>query len=65
MKIQDLSTPERILLAEALWESIRTNADEVTLATAHVELPESRLKELESDGELGDSWQNVKARLLS
>lgn len=64
MNIQSLSTPERILLAEELWESVREKSDEIELTPDQVILLESRLKAYESDGELGDSWENVKSRLL-
>lgn len=63
MDIQSLSTPERILLAEELWESVRLKSDEIELSPEQIELLESRLSALDSDGELGDSWDKVKARV--
>ena len=65
MNIQTLSAPERILLAEELWESVRGNPEDVELTADQARLLESRLNALESDGELGDSWVNVKSRLLT
>lgn len=65
MNIHALSTPERILLAEELWESVRVKSDEVKLTPAQIKLLDARLAALESDGELGDSWLNVKARILN
>lgn len=64
MDIQSLSAPERILLAEELWESVRENSDEIVLTPDQIQLLDSRLKALEADGELGDSWVNVKTRIL-
>lgn len=64
MNIQELSTSERILLAEALWDSVRVKADEVELTPDQLRLLEDRLAALEADGELGDSWQNVKTRVM-
>jgi putative addiction module component (TIGR02574 family) len=64
MDIQSLSASERILLAEKLWESVRARADEVDLTPEQAELLESRLTALESDGEKGDSWENVKTRIV-
>lgn len=61
MDIQSLSTPERILLAEQLWDSVRTESDEIELSPEQIALLESRLQTL--DGESGDSWVNVKARI--
>ena len=63
MDIQSLSTPERILLAEQLWDSVRENSNEIEVTSDQIKLLESRLAALESDGELGDSWENVKARI--
>ena len=63
MDIQSLSTPERILLAEQLWDSVRTKSDEIELSAEQIALLESRLQALEADGESGDSWANVKSRI--
>lgn len=65
MDIQSLSAAERILLAEQLWESVRLKSDDIELTPEQVELLESRLSALESDGELGDSWENVRARIVN
>jgi putative addiction module component (TIGR02574 family) len=63
MDIHSLSTPERILLAEQLWDSVRDKSDEIEVTSDQVKLLESRLAALKSDGDLGESWENVKARL--
>jgi putative addiction module component (TIGR02574 family) len=63
MDIHSLSTPERILLAEQLWDSVRDKSDEIEVTPDQVKLLESRLAALKSDGDLGESWENVKARL--
>ena len=63
MDIQSLSTPERILLAEQLWDSVREKSDEIEVTPDQVKLLESRLSALEEDGDLGDSWNNVKGRV--
>ena len=65
MDIHSLSTPERILLAEQLWDSVREKSDEIDVTPAQVQLLESRLEALESDGDLGDSWDNVKERVVN
>lgn len=64
MDIQSLSTPERILLAEQLWESVRGKSDEIEITPDQIKLLESRIAALESDGDLGDSWEHVKARII-
>jgi putative addiction module component (TIGR02574 family) len=63
MDILSLSISERILLAEQLWDSVRTKSDEIEITPEQTKLLESRLAALESDGDLGDSWDNVKARI--
>ena len=65
MDIQSLSASERILLAEKLWESVRLKSDEVELTPEQMEILGARLSALEADGELGDSWEAVKDRILS
>lgn len=65
MNIQSLSMAERILLAEELWESVRSNSDEIEVTAEQIELLESRLTALDADGELGDSWENVKERITT
>ena len=64
MDIQSLSNSERILLAEQLWDSVRANSDKLELTPEQTEFLESRLAALEEDGDLGDSWENVKDRIL-
>jgi putative addiction module component (TIGR02574 family) len=63
MDILSLSISERILLAEQLWDSVRSKSDEIEITPEQTKLLESRLAALESDGDLGDSWDNVKARI--
>ncbi len=65
MDIQSLSTPERILLAEELWDSVRTKSDEIEVTPEQIELLESRLTALASDGDYGDTWENVKKRVIT
>jgi len=65
MDIQSLSTPERILLAEQLWDSVRDKSDEIEITPEQVKLLESRISALEVDGDTGDTWENVKARITN
>ena len=65
MDIQSLSTPERILLAEQLWDSVRDKSDEIEITPEQVKLLESRISALEVDGDTGDTWNNVKARITN
>ena len=63
MDIRSLSPADRIKLAEQLWDSVLEHADEIELSPEQIELLESRLAAFEADGDLGDTWENVKARV--
>ena len=65
MNIHSLSTSERILLAEELWDSVHDKSDEIEVTPEQKELLEARLAAYEDDGDPGDTWENVKARIQS
>ena len=65
MDIHSLSTTERILLAEQLWDSVHNKSDEIALTPGQRELLEARLAAYEEDGDPGDTWENVMARIQS
>ena len=64
MNIRSLSTSERILLAQQLWDSVLTKSDEIEVTSEQIQLLESRLTALKQDGDFGDSWDNVKSLIL-
>jgi len=64
MNIQELSSSERILLAQQLWDSVIDHADKMELTERQQQVIEQRLRALEEDGDLGDSWQTVKDRIV-
>jgi putative addiction module component (TIGR02574 family) len=65
LEIQSLTVSERILLAEALWDSIVAEDSKIELTdTQKVEL-DRRLAAFEIDQDIGSSWSSVKARILS
>jgi len=65
MDIQSLSTSERILLAEQLWDSVLERSSEIEVTPEQVALLESRLAAYEIDGDPGDTWKNVRKRVQS
>ena len=65
MDIHSLSTSERILLAEQLWDSVHDKSDEIDITPEQKELLTARLAAYKDDGDPGDTWENVKARIQS
>jgi putative addiction module component (TIGR02574 family) len=63
MNIETLSTSEKILLAQELWESVHSAASEAPLSKAQKAILNNRLATLASDENLGDTWENVKRRI--
>ena len=65
MNIQQLSTSEKILLAEQLWESVRAEAANNELTAAQRQELDNRLAAFEIDQDVGESWDAVKSRITS
>lgn len=65
MEIQSLTVSERIILAEALWDSVVAEGSEIELTEPQKQELDRRLQSFELDQERGDSWTAVKARILS
>ena len=63
MKIQQLSTAEKIVLAEDLWESVRADEGAVPITDEQRAELDLRLAEYELDGDAGVSWETVKRRI--
>ena len=59
-----LSIPERILLAQELWESVYDHAAEILLTEADRQELERRWTLFESGDMTTSSWSEVKQRLL-
>ena len=58
-----LPLPERIDLAEALWESITDEGHEPPLTPAQAEELDRRLEEHRRNPQTGIPWQQVQAEL--
>lgn len=65
MNLQALSVSEKILLAEQIWDSVLADADKVEISQQHTQILDERLQQLDSTQQVGDSWSNVKARILT
>ena len=64
-EILRLSTAERILLVQDIWDSLANSPEEVPVPPAHLEELDRRL-DAEARGEMTfSSWTDVKKRILS
>lgn len=62
--ILKLSIPERILLVEAIWDSIASDSSQAyTLSPEQIIILEEELKAYAKDQEEGSSWEEVKRRI--
>jgi putative addiction module component (TIGR02574 family) len=65
MKLHELSSSEKIFLAEQLWESVRADADATPVSSAQKAELDARLASYELDKDAGEPWDQVKERILT
>ena len=65
MKIEDLNSQQKILLAQEIWDSVLIDQDEVKLSETQRHELDKRLAQYDIDGEQGTDWNNLKERLLN
>jgi putative addiction module component (TIGR02574 family) len=58
-----LSTAERIILAEELWDSIVTSPEAFPISESHKEDLQRRLDTRRDNPKAGTPWAEIKARL--
>jgi putative addiction module component (TIGR02574 family) len=63
--IKQLSVPERVQLAQDIWDSLRPAADHLPLTEEQEQLVDRRVEEHRRDPESAVFWDEVKARLES
>ncbi len=63
MNLQELSNAEKILLAEALWDSVASDAQLFSLTVAQKAELDTRLAGYFANPEEGDSWETVRSRI--
>lgn len=63
MNIQQLTTSEKIMLVEQLWDSVRAESQTTPLTNEQQQLLDTRLQAMELDGDLGASWEDVLQRV--
>jgi len=63
-ELRKLSTNEKLLLVEALWDSIASDPDQVEVPEHHITILEERLQSLEEDKTQGKSWEQLRKKYL-
>ena len=63
-ELSQLNKNEKLLLVEALWDSIASDPDEVEVPDHHKSIIEDRLKTLEEDKQKGASWNKIRQKYL-
>lgn len=63
MNLQKLTTAERILLAEELWDSVISDEKSVPITDDQKALIEKRLALYSIDKNAGDFWETVRKRI--
>jgi len=63
-ELSRLNNNEKLLLVEALWDSIASDPEEVDVPDHHKSILEQRLKTLEEDKKNGSSWKEVRQKYL-
>jgi len=61
--ILKMSVPERIIMVEAIWDSIAENDNQVELSEDTKQLLDDRLDAHKKNPNDGSSWDEVKARI--
>jgi len=64
-EINKMSVDERIQLAQTLWDSIPETTEELPLTTSQKQELTRRLAEYRNNPAIGDSWENVKKKILN
>lgn len=63
-ELSQLKKSEKLILVEALWDSIASDPSEVEVPEHHKAIIEQRLKTLEKDKKLGSSWEKIRQKYL-
>jgi putative addiction module component (TIGR02574 family) len=63
-EVFDLPIPERLNLVEDLWDSIAADPEALPITAEQREELDERIAAGERDGFSGDSWANVRSRII-
>lgn len=60
-----LSISERIQLVSDIWDTIAVETAAISLTDSEKEVVDRRLQSYHSDPQAGDSWKDVRSRILN
>jgi putative addiction module component (TIGR02574 family) len=63
-ELSKLNKNEKLLLVEALWDSIASDPGKVEIPEHHVKLLEERLKTLNEDKANAKSWVDIRQKYM-
>jgi putative addiction module component (TIGR02574 family) len=63
-QIEKLNKSEKLLLVEALWDSIASEPEDVPLPEHNKSVLDERLKTLDEDTEKGESWDKFRKNYI-
>jgi len=63
-ELTQLNKNEKLLLVEALWDSIASDPEGVEVPDQHKSILEQRLQTLQEDKKNGASWKDVRQKYL-
>lgn len=63
-ELSRLNKNEKIILVEALWDSIASDPEQVDVPEAHKSILEERLQTLDEDTANGKSWDEIREKYL-
>ncbi|MGN8224120.1 addiction module protein [Gracilimonas sp. BCB1] len=63
-ELSRLNKNEKIILVEALWDSIASDPEQIDVPEHHENILEERLQTLDADTSNGKSWDEIKAKYL-
>jgi len=63
-ELSQLKKSEKLILVEALWDSIASDPSEVGVPEHHKAIIEERLKMLEKDKKSGSGWEKIRQKYL-
>ncbi len=63
MNLQELTSSEKILLAEELWDSVASDEQLFPLTEDQKSELDARLESYSTNPKEGDSWENVRNRI--